>query len=46
MNLKEFKKELRKDPKMKAELDRFDLRWELEKIWWSIKYLVWKVTKK
>lgn len=46
MKLSEFKKELMKDPEIKKEFERFDLLWELEKIWWNIKYFIWKIIER
>lgn len=42
MNLKEAKEELMKNPDFKKEYHRFDLRWELDKIWIQIKYWWYK----
>lgn len=37
MNLKEFKKELMKNPEFKKEYERFDLWFEIQQLWLELK---------
>lgn len=39
MNIQEARKQLMKNPKFKKEYEKFDLMWELEKLW--INFKIW-----
>jgi glutaredoxin-related protein len=40
MNLKDFKKELLKNPEVKKEFERFDLWFELQQLWLEFKCIL------